>query len=158
MAKKLESSKATVKHIKQDTSNMQGMPKLMFYGTTILVYHPRRRKAVRNQTLIKVLNHSNPSSRNSQTNTNLMIEIHISVPDVVITHMHKDLTAWLGSINANIAQKLDTSQRCALPKMHTYNHSTIIKVSQNRHIKLLYLHILLNSTRTHANVIMMMIL
>ena len=130
----------------------------MYYSTIILVYHLIRRKAVRNQTPIKALNHSNPSSRNSQTSTNLMIEIQISVPDVVIPHMHKDLTAQLRSINANIAQKLDTLQRCALPKMHTSSHSTIIKVSQNRHIKSLYLNILLSSTRTHVNVIVMMIL
>ena len=33
-----------------------------------------------------------------------MIEIQISVLDMVIPHMHKDLTAWLRSTNANIAQ------------------------------------------------------
>ena len=43
-----------------------------------------------------------------------MIEIQISVLDVVIPHMHKDLTAQLRSTNANISQKLDTSQRCTL--------------------------------------------
>ena len=37
-------------------------------------------------------------------NPNLMIEIQISIPHVVIPHMHKDLTAQLGSISANIAQ------------------------------------------------------
>ena len=45
-----------------------------------------------------------------------MIEIQISVLDVVIPYMHKDLTAQLRSTNTNIAQKLNTSQRCALPK------------------------------------------
>ena len=45
-----------------------------------------------------------------------MIEILISVLDVVIPHMHKDLTAQLRSTNANIAQNSDTSQRCPLPK------------------------------------------
>ena len=130
----------------------------MYYGTVILAYFPKRKIAVRNQTPVKALNHSNPSSRNSQSNTNLMIEIQISVLDVVIPHMHKDLTAQLRSTNAKNTQKLDTSQRCALPKIYTQRHSTIIKVSQNRHIKLLYLNILLNSTRTHANVIMMMVL
>ena len=30
--------------------------------------------------------------------------------------MHKDLNAWLWNINVNIVPKLDTSQRCALPK------------------------------------------
>ena len=134
------------------------LPKSMFYGTIILAYHPRRRKAVRNQTPVKVLNHSKPCSRNSQTNTNLTIEIQISVLDVVIPHMHKDLTAWLRSTNANIAQKSDTSQRCALPKMHTHSHSSIIKVSQNRCIKSLYLNILLSSTKTHVTEKMMMIL
>ena len=82
-----------------------------------------------------------------------MIEIQISVLDVVIPHMHKDLTAWLRSTKANIVKKSDTSQRCALPNMHTHSHSIIIKVSPNRHIKLLYLNILLSSTRTHMNVI-----
>ena len=76
-----------------------------------------------------------------------MIEIQISVPDVVIPHMHKDLTAWQRSSNANIAQKLDTSPKCALPKMHTHSHSTITKVSQNWHIKLLYEH----STKQYKN-------
>ena len=123
MAKKLESSKATAKHIKRHTSNM-------YYGTIALAYHPRRKKAVRNQTPVEVLNHSNLSSRNSQTNTNLVIEIKISVLNVVIPHMHKDLTAQLRNTNANIAQKLDISQRYALPKMHTHSHSTIIKVIQ----------------------------
>ena len=37
-----------------------------------------------------------------------MIKIQTSVPDVVIPHMHKDLTAQLRSINVNIVQKLDT--------------------------------------------------
>ena len=158
VAKKLESSKVPAKHIKQHTSSMKVLPKSMSYGTIILAYHPKGKKAVRNQTPIKALNHSNPSSRNSQTNTNLMIEIQTTVPDVVIPCMCKDLTAQLRSTTANSAQKSDTSKRCALPQMHTHNHSTIIKVSQNRHIKLLYLNILLSSTRTHATVIMMMIL
>ena len=61
-----------------------------------------------------------------------MIEIWISVPDVVIPHMHKDLPAWQRSTNVNIAQKLDTSQKCALQKMYTCSHSTIIKVSQKQ--------------------------
>ena len=41
-----------------------------------------------------------------------MLKIQISVPDVVIPHMHKDLIAWLRSINVNIVPKLDTSQIC----------------------------------------------
>ena len=130
----------------------------MFYNTVTLVYHPRRKKAVRNQTPVKELSNSNPHSRNSQANTNLMIEIQISVLEVVIPHTHKDLTAWLRNTNANIAQKLDISQRCALPRMHTCSHSTIINVSQTRHIKSLYLSILLSSIRTHMYVIMMRIL
>ena len=130
----------------------------MSYGTIVLAYYPRRKKAVRNQTPVKAINHSKPCSRNSQTNANLMIEIQISVLDVLIPHMHKDLTTWLRSTNANTAQKSDTSQRCALQKIHTQSHSNIIKVSQNRHIKLLYLNILLSSTKTHATVIMMVIL
>ena len=129
----------------------------MSYGTIILADHPRRKKAARNKTPVKALNHSKPCSRNSQTNTNLMIEIQISVLDVAIPYIHKDLTAWLRSTNANIAQKSDTSQRCALPKMHTCRHSNIVNVSQNRHIRLLYLNILLSSTKIHAAVIMMMI-
>ena len=130
----------------------------MSYDTITLAYHPRRKKAVKNQTLAKELSHNNPYCRNSQINTNLMIEIQICVIDVVIPYMHKDLTAWLRNTNANIAQNSDTSQRCALPKMHTHSHSTIIKVSQNRHIKSLYLNILLSSLRTHMYVIMTVIL
>ena len=57
-----------------------------------------------------------------------MIKIETSVADVVIPHMHKDLTAQL-SINVNIVQKLDTSQRSALPKMHACSHSNITEVS-----------------------------
>ena len=104
----------------------------MSYSTIILAYHPRGKKGSKKP---------NPSKGNkpqqilqqkqtNQTNTNLMIEIQISVLDGVIPHMHKDLTAWLRSTNANIAQKLDTSQRSALQKMHTCSHSNIIKVSQ----------------------------
>ena len=52
--------------------------------------------------------------------------------------------------------KSDTSQRCALPKMYTCSHSNIIEVSQSRHIKLLYLNILISHIKTHMNVIMMM--
>ena len=52
-----------------------------------------------------------------------MLKIQTSVPDVVILHMHKDLTAQLRSINVNIVPKLDTSQRCALPNLHTHNHT-----------------------------------
>ena len=130
----------------------------MYCSTITLAYHPKRKKAVGNQTQVKVTNHSNCSSRNSQTITNPMIDIQISVPDVVIPHMHKDLPAWQRSTNANIAQKLDTSQKCALLKIHTNSHNTIRKVSQNRHIKSLCLNILLNSIRIHMNVIMMMIL
>ena len=122
----------------------------MYYGTVILAYHPRRKKAVRNQTPVKVLNYSNLSNGNSQTNTNLVIEIKITVLDVVIPHMHKDLIARLRNTNANIAQKSDISQRCALPKMYTCCHNTIIKVSQNRHIKSLYLNILLSNQNTHV--------
>ena len=80
----------------------------MSYDTIPLAYHPRRKKAVKTQTPVKELSHSNPYSRNSQINTNLMIEIEISALDVVIAHMHKDLTAQLRNTNA-IAQKLDTS-------------------------------------------------
>ena len=56
-----------------------------------------------------------------------MIELLISVLYMVIPHTHKDLTAQLRNTNANIAQKLGTSQRCALPKMHTWSHSAIYK-------------------------------
>ena len=34
-----------------------------------------------------------------------MIKIQTSVSDVVILHTHKDLIAWLRSINVNIVQK-----------------------------------------------------
>ena len=36
---------------------------------------------------------------------------------MVIPQTHKDLIAWLRSINVNIVPKLDTSQRCALPNL-----------------------------------------
>ena len=158
MAKKLESSKATAKHIKQHTSTMQGTAQINVLRHSHANLPPKKKKGNKNQTQVKSPSHSNCNTTNSQTNTNLMIEIQISVLDVVIPHMHKDLTGWLRSTNANIAQKLDTSQKCALPKMHTNSHCTIRKVSQNRHIKPLYLNILLNSIRIHMNVIMMMIL
>ena len=152
MAKKLESSKATAKHIKQHTSPMQGAAQINVLRHNCTSLPPKKKKGS------KKPNHSHHSSRNSQTSTNPVREIQISVPGVVIPHMHQDLTAWQRSTSANIAQKLDTSPECALPQMHTNSHSTIIEVSQNRHIKLLYLNILLNSIRIHMNVIMMMIL
>ena len=85
-----------------------------------------------------------------------MIEIQISVPDMVIPHMHQDLIAQQRSANVNIAQKLDTSLKCALPKNAHHRHSTIIKVNPNRHIKSLYLNNLLIGIRIHMNVMMMM--
>ena len=53
-----------------------------------------------------------------------MIEIQISVSDVVIPHMLQDLIAWQRSTNAKSAPKLDTLLKCTLPKMHTHSHST----------------------------------
>ena len=136
----------------------KALPKSMYYGTIILAYHPRRKKAVRNHNPVKALNHSNPSSRNSPNQHQPYDRNPNQCTRCGDSQEHKDLTAQLRSTNTNNAQKLDTSQKCALPKIHTSSHSTIIKISQNRHIKSLYLNILLNSTRTHANVIMMMIL
>ena len=54
----------------------------MSYDTIALAYHPRRRKSIKDQTPVKELSHSNPQNRNSQANTNLMIEIKMSVQDV----------------------------------------------------------------------------
>ena len=70
--------------------------------------------------------------------------------------MHKDLISQLRSINVNIVPKLDTSQRCALQTMHAHSHSNIIEVSQNRHIQLLYLNIVISFIKTHTSVIIMM--
>ena len=158
MAKKLESSKATAKHIKQHTSSMQGAAQLnvLWYNHTSL--QPKKKKGSKKPNPSKGTKPQQILQQNSQTNTNLMIEIQVSVLDVVIPHIHKDLTAWLRSTNPNIAQKLDASQRCALTKMHTISHSNIINISQNRYIKLLYLNILLSSTKKHVTVIMMTIL
>ena len=83
----------------------KALPKSMSNDTIILAYHLRRKKAVQNQTPVKELNHSNPSSTNRETNIYLMIKVQTSVPDVVIPHMHKDLIAQLRSIDVNIVQK-----------------------------------------------------
>ena len=67
MAKKLESSKAIAKHIKQHTSNMQGADpnQCVMSHITILACHPRRKKVVKNQTPVKEPNgYSHPTSRN----------------------------------------------------------------------------------------------
>ena len=136
--KKLESSKATAKQIKQHTSNTKGAAQINVLRHNCTSLPTKNKKAVKNQTQVKVPSHSNCSIRNSQNKTNLMIEIQISVLDVVIPHMHQDLIAQQRSTNANSAPKLDTSLKCASPKMHTHSHSTIIKVSPNRHIKSLY--------------------
>ena len=78
MAKKLESSKATAKQ--NQTAHIQYArccPNQCLMAQSYKAYHPRRKKAVRNQTPVKALNHSKPCGRNSQTNTNLMTEIQI---------------------------------------------------------------------------------
>ena len=114
-------------------------------------------KAVKNQTPAQEPNCNNLSSTNRYTNINLYLlpKIQTSVPDVVIPHMHKDLIAQLRSISVNIVPTLDTSPGCALPNLHTHSNSNTIEVSQNRHIKLLYLNIIISHIKTHTNVIMM---
>ena len=140
------------------TSSMQGAGQINVLQHNHTNLPPKKKKGSKKPNPVKAINHSKPCSRNSQTNTNLVIEIQISVLDVVIPHMHKDLTAQLRRTSANIAQKLDTLQICALQKMQTSSHINILKVSQNRHIKSLYLNIILSSTKTHVTEIMMMIL
>ena len=92
------------------------LTKSVSYGTIVPIYHPGRKNAVRNQTPVKAMNHSKPCSRNSQTNTNLIIEIQISVLDVVIPHMHKDLTAQLRSTNAKNAHPQPQQYHKGKPK------------------------------------------
>ena len=94
MAKKLESSKATAKHMKQHTSNTQGTAQINIWRYNHTSQPTKKKKGGKNHTQVKTPSHSNHSSRNSQTNTNLMIEIQISVPDVVTPHMHQDLIAY----------------------------------------------------------------
>ena len=137
-------------------SNMQVTAQINVLRQNCTSLPTKMKKGSKNQTQVKASSHSNCSSRNSQTNTNLIIEIQISVLDMVIPHKYQDLNVWQRSTNANIAQKLDTSLKCALPKMYTHSHSTIIKVSPNRHIKLLYLNNLLIGIRIHTNLMMMM--
>ena len=137
MAKKLESSKATAKHIKQHTSRLQSAAQINVLQHNCTSLPPKKKIGSKKPNLSKGTKPQQILQQKQSNQHQPYVEIQISVLDVVIPHMHKDLTAQLRSTNANTAQKLYTSQRCALPKMHTCSHSTIIKVSQNRHIKLL---------------------
>ena len=109
MAKKLESSKDTAKHASNSTHPicMLHCPNQCLDDTIALAYHPRRKKAVKNQTPVKELSHSNPQQQ-KQTNQHQPYDrkVQISVLDVVIPHMHKDLTAQLRNTSANIATKI----------------------------------------------------
>ena len=153
MAKKVESIKATAKHIKQHMSNMQGTAQINVLRHNHTSLPTKKKKGSKKPNLSKV---TKPQLLQQKQSNQHMIEIQISVPDMVIPHMHQDLIAWQRSTNVNIAQKLDTSLKCALPKMHTYIHSIIIKVSQKRHIKSLYLNNPLINTRIHTNVMKIM--
>ena len=92
---------------------MQGSAQIHVLRKNALACQPRRKKAVRNQTQLKVPSHS---SKGSHTNSSHTIEIQTSVLDVVTSHMHKDSTAQQRNTNANTAVKLDTSPNCAFQK------------------------------------------
>ena len=64
MAKKLESSKATAKHIKQHTSSKQGTTQINVLCHNHTSLPPKKKKGSKNQTPVKELNHSNLSSTN----------------------------------------------------------------------------------------------
>ena len=125
MAKQLESSKATAKHIKQHRSNMQGGAQINALRHNHTSQPARRKRMVRNQTQVKAPSHSNHSSKGSHTGNSHRIKIQINTLDVVISNMHQDLTACSRSANAKLARKLDNSPKYDLPKMHIHNHSNI---------------------------------
>ena len=81
IAKKLESSKATARHIKQATSNAR-QPRLTFYVINVLNYYKRRRKVTNGN------NTSNPKTANHHTRNVLihhrLMAARIVAPNVVI--------------------------------------------------------------------------
>ena len=64
MTKKLESSKATAKHIKQHTSSMQGTTQINILLHNHTSLPPKKEKGSKNQTPVEELNCSNLSSTN----------------------------------------------------------------------------------------------
>ena len=156
MAKKLESSKATAKHIKQITSSMQGTTQINVLRHNCTSLPPKKKNGSKNPNLSKEtkprqpqqhrqVNQHQPYDKNPNQCTRCGDSPHaqgFNCPAKKYQYKH--------------CTKSDISQRCALPKMHTHSHSNIIEVSQSRHTKLFYLNILISSNKTHVNVIMMM--
>ena len=137
MTKKLESSKATAKHIKKHTSSMQGATQINVLQHNHTAYHLRRKRPVKKPNPSKGTKLQQPQ-QHKQVNKHQPLPYDKNPNQCTkcddSPYTHKDLIAWLRNINVNIVPKSDTSQRCALPKMHTHSHSNIIEVSQSRHI------------------------
>ena len=160
MAKKLESSKATAKHIKQHTSAMQGAAQINVLRHNCISLPPKKKKGIMkpnpnpNKTTKpqqlqqqKQLNQHQPSDRNPNQCTRCGDSPHAP-----------GFNCQTKKYQCKHCTNIGHFTRMCFTKMHTNSHNTIRKVSQNRHIKLLYLNILLNSIRIHMTVIMMMIL
>ena len=99
MAKRLESSKATAKHIKQHTSNMQGGAQVNVLRHNCTSLPPKKKKGSKKPNPITGNKLQHKGSHSSHT-----AEIQTNVLDMVTPHMHKDSTALQRSTNAKKLQ------------------------------------------------------
>ena len=81
---------------------MQGAAKINVLWHNHTNLPPKKKKGSKKPNPSK--GHKPQQTLQQKQSNQLMIEIQISVLDVVIPHMHKDLTAQVRSTNANIAQ------------------------------------------------------
>ena len=108
LAKKLESSKATARHIKQATSTAHAAQINLLSDINGLNLHPRRRKDT------SVSNTSNPRMANHHKRSYLihqkLIAAQIAVLSAVIPSMQEALPAQQKSIFARLVRNMDTLQ------------------------------------------------
>ena len=148
LAKKLESSKATARHIKQATSNAQAAQiNLQRHQCTEL---SQRRRKVTNGN-----NTSNPKTANHHTRNVLihhrLMAARIVAPNVVIPGMHKAFPVQQRNICARHVRSMDTLQAFAFQsrrKLHTKSQLRRWRITVNlKWMKTLIAMIVLYCTR-----------
>ena len=123
--------------------------KRMSYDITILVYCPKRKKNSKRP---------NPSTGTKwqQPHQHKQVNQHTPLPSAKNPNQctrcgdsphAQGFNCLAKKYQCKHCTKLDTSQRCVLPNLHTGSHKNTIEVSQNRHMKLLYLNIITNASK-----------
>ena len=106
LAKKLESSKATARHIKQATSNAQ--------AAQINLLHHQCTELAQKKKDTNASNTSNPKKANHHTRNVLIyhrpMAVRIAVPNAVIPDMHKAFPVQQRNIYARHVRNMDTLQ------------------------------------------------